>query len=246
MNALARHSRAHTVALLLLTAGTGVIDAVSYLSLDKVFTGNMTGNVLFLGFAAAGTGGIPLLNNAVALAGFLVGAVIGGRVVGRGHADKVPLRTVVTLAVNAAVALLLTLYWALSGLSDHVEMLVVTGLLAMAMGSQVAAVKPIGNADITTVVVTSTLGNLARDSRLAGAPKGANKGWRHRLAAIVVMGVAAGLGALTIRLGGSHGGWLGLLLGALAMTAAAVVLALSRRRSAAPAASEESGVASAG
>lgn len=246
MNALARHSRAHTIGLLLLTAGTGVIDAVSYLSLDKVFTGNMTGNVLFLGFAAAGTGGIPLLNNAVALAGFVVGAVIGGRVVGRGHADKVPLRTVVTLAVNAAVALLLTLYWALSGLSNHIEMLIVTGLLAMAMGSQVAAVKPIGNADITTVVVTSTLGNLARDSRLAGAPKGANKGWRHRLAAVVVMGVAAGLGALVIRLGGTHGGWLGLLLGAIAMTGAAIVLAISRRRSADPDTAEEPGVASAG
>lgn len=246
MSDLVRHHRAHTFALLLLTAGTGVIDAVSYLSLDKVFTGNMTGNILFLGFAAAGTGGIPLLNNAVALAGFMVGAVVGGRVVGRGHADRVPLRTVVTLFVNAAVALLLTLYWAVSGLTDHVEMLVVTGLLAMAMGSQVAAVKPIGNADITTVVVTSTLGNLARDSRLAGAPKGANRFWRHRLAAIVVMGVAAGLGALTIRLGGTHGGWLGLLLGALAMTAAAIVLAVSRRRAAVPAAAKKPGVASAG
>lgn len=230
---LARHRRAHTVGLLLLTAGTGVIDAVSYLSLDKVFTGNMTGNILFLGFAAAGTGGIPLLNNAVALAGFVVGAVIGGRVVGRGHADRVPLRTVVALFVNAGVALLLTVYWAVLELSTHIEMLFVTGLLAMAMGSQVAAVKPIGNADITTVVVTNTLGNLARDSRLAGAPRGANKAWRHRLSAIVVMGVAAGLGALTIRLGGTHGGWLGLLLGASAMTGAAVVLAVSRRRSAA-------------
>ena len=37
--------------LLLLTASTGCIDAVSYLALDKVFTGNMTGNVLFIGFS---------------------------------------------------------------------------------------------------------------------------------------------------------------------------------------------------
>lgn len=239
MNEIAHHSRAHTIGLLLLTAGTGVIDAVSYLSLDKVFTGNMTGNILFLGFAAAGTGGIPLLNNAVALIGFLIGAVVGGRVVGRGHAVRVPRRTVMTLFVNAAVALLLTLYWALSGLTDHGQMLILTGLLAMAMGSQVAAVKPIGNADITTVVVTSTLGNLARDSRLAGAPRGANRYWHHRLAAIIVMGVAAGLGALTIRVGGTNGGWLGLLLGALAMTAAAAVLAVSRRRVVAPVTAKE-------
>ncbi len=45
--------------LLLLTLATGVVDAVSYLTLDQVFTGNMTGNVLFVGFAATGAGGIP-------------------------------------------------------------------------------------------------------------------------------------------------------------------------------------------
>jgi hypothetical protein len=35
-------------ALLVLTAATGLIDAVSYLALGHVFTANMTGNVVFL------------------------------------------------------------------------------------------------------------------------------------------------------------------------------------------------------
>ncbi len=43
--------------LLLLTVVTGIVDAVSYLGLGHVFTANMTGNVVLLGFAAAGASG---------------------------------------------------------------------------------------------------------------------------------------------------------------------------------------------
>ena len=42
--------RATVVALLLLTFGTGMVDAVSVLVLGHVFVANMTGNVIFLGF----------------------------------------------------------------------------------------------------------------------------------------------------------------------------------------------------
>ena len=35
--------------LLALTLVTGLVDAVSYLALGRVFTANMTGNVVFLG-----------------------------------------------------------------------------------------------------------------------------------------------------------------------------------------------------
>jgi len=46
--------RKYSAALLILTAATGAIDGVSYLALDRVFTGNMTGNVLFIGFGLVG------------------------------------------------------------------------------------------------------------------------------------------------------------------------------------------------
>ena len=39
-----------------LTVVTGLVDAFSYLSLGHVFVANMTGNVVFLGFALAGVG----------------------------------------------------------------------------------------------------------------------------------------------------------------------------------------------
>ena len=41
--------------LVVLTVTTGLVDAVSVLGLGRVFTANVTGNVVFLGFAAAGS-----------------------------------------------------------------------------------------------------------------------------------------------------------------------------------------------
>lgn len=38
----------HLALMLALTFATGIIDAVGYLGLDRVFTGNMTGNVVVL------------------------------------------------------------------------------------------------------------------------------------------------------------------------------------------------------
>ena len=76
--------------LLLLTASTGCIDAVSYLALDRVFTGNMTGNVLFIGFSLVGAGKTPLLNNIIALLGFALGCIVGGRIVGQSAPKGLP------------------------------------------------------------------------------------------------------------------------------------------------------------
>ena len=50
-----------SVALLTLTFTTGLIDAPSYLGLGHVFTANMTGNIVLLGFGIAGTGGLPVV-----------------------------------------------------------------------------------------------------------------------------------------------------------------------------------------
>src|SRR5437762_7452698 len=65
--------------LLVLTITTGLIDAVSVLGLGRVFTANMTGNIVFLGFALAGVPGYSARRSLAALAAFLVAAVIGGR-----------------------------------------------------------------------------------------------------------------------------------------------------------------------
>src|SRR5277367_1493793 len=67
-----------TRALLILTFTTGLIDAVSYLGLGHVFTANMTGNIVLLGFGIAGAGGLPVVAPLVSLAAFLLGAGVGG------------------------------------------------------------------------------------------------------------------------------------------------------------------------
>src|ERR1700757_420797 len=65
---------------MVLTFTTGLVDAVSYLGLGHVFTANMTGNVVLLGFGIAGAGGLPVLAPAISLLAFAVGAIGGGRV----------------------------------------------------------------------------------------------------------------------------------------------------------------------
>lgn len=66
------------VAVLLgLTVVSGLIDAVSYLGLGHVFTANMTGNVVVLGFAAAGAPGFSVPHTLTSLCCFLLGAVAG-------------------------------------------------------------------------------------------------------------------------------------------------------------------------
>ena len=49
------------------------------LALGNVFTANMTGNVVLLGFAAAGTSGLSVTRSGTALAAFSAGAAVGGR-----------------------------------------------------------------------------------------------------------------------------------------------------------------------
>lgn len=209
MTTAARY-RTFTLGLLLLTASTGAIDAVSFISLDRVFTGNMTGNVLFLGFALVGVEDIPFLNNAVALIGFVIGAIVAGRIVGRGHPQGLPRASAWLLIAGGFVAAALATAWLVLGELEEPVLLAVTFLLAAVMGSQVSAVKPIGNSDVSTIVVTNTLANLARESRLAG---GKSDKWISRLLAVIAMGVGAAIGAAVIA-------WFG---GATALFAAVVI-----------------------
>ena len=83
------------VAMGLLTAVTGLVDATSYLGLGHVFTANMTGNVVFLGFALGGAPGFSVPTSLVALGAFVLGAVLGGRLLPSGAAER---RSLVTLA----------------------------------------------------------------------------------------------------------------------------------------------------
>src|SRR6266702_8191531 len=74
-------------ALLGMTAVTGLVDAVSFLSLGRVFTANMTGNVVILAFATARVPGLSIARSSTALLSFLLGALFGGRIMSRASAE---------------------------------------------------------------------------------------------------------------------------------------------------------------
>ncbi len=151
--------------MLVLTVLTGVVDAVSILSLGRVFVANMTGNVVFVGFALAGASGFSLAASLSALAGFLLGAAIGGAAGERLEAHRGRLLAAVAglefLLVSGA---LLAAAWAGADLGPG-ERDGIAALLALAMGAQNAAVRQLKVFDLTTTVLTMTLTGVAADLR---------------------------------------------------------------------------------
>src|SRR5262245_28450652 len=67
-------------ALFGLTFVTGIVDAVSFLGLGNVFTANMTGNVVFIGFALGGAPDLSVFRSTLALVAFVTGGFAGGRI----------------------------------------------------------------------------------------------------------------------------------------------------------------------
>lgn len=189
------------------TFATGMVDAVTYLRLDHVFTANMTGNVVFLGFALAGERSIPVLGVLASVLGFVLGALVSGRMlVTRARGGRLVLLTVAVqaLAVIAAAVLAATL---------GAIVPVLAALLGFAMGLQNATARKLAVPDITTTVLTLTVTGIAADRST----------WpqrRRRLAMIALMltGAAAGAAlAVHVSLGAALAG----MLVVLAVTAAA-------------------------
>jgi uncharacterized membrane protein YoaK (UPF0700 family) len=181
--------------LLGLTAVTGLVDAVSYLALGHVFTANMTGNVVFLGFAVAGVQGLSVTRSGTAVAAFFLGAVVGGRMAARMSAGRRDRWTGAAFGAEAALFLGATtvVLGSRSGLSNEpARLYTVIALTGLAMGIRNATVRKLGVPDMTTTVLTLTLTGLAADSALAG---GSSPGWVRRVSAIVAMFAGAAVGA---------------------------------------------------
>ena len=172
--------------LSILTFATGFVDAASVLGLGHVFTANMTGNVVFLGFSLVGAGHVATVDCVVALAAFLAGAALGGRLAAMGVAFKT------AVLLEACVLLAATVVAWVSG-DGAVNHLPVIALLASGMGIQNAAVRRLGVRDMTTTVLTLTLTGIAADSWLAG---GDNPRLGRRLASVVLMLFGGLAGAL--------------------------------------------------
>ncbi|MHA7224389.1 YoaK family protein [Arthrobacter sp. RHLT1-20] len=185
--------------MLVLTCSTAVIDAVGYLGLDRVLTGNMTGNVVILGMALIGADNLPAVGPSIALAGFVLGAKIARRVLKPEAAGWSRRTTAMLTAVGITMATVAVVLFAHAPHAPHAGdpvTLIITGALAVAMGLQAATARHLSVKDVT-VVVTSTLTGLAADSRLGG---GTGARWGRRLGAVVLIlaGTTAGAALLHV------------------------------------------------
>jgi uncharacterized membrane protein YoaK (UPF0700 family) len=208
--------------LLLLTATTGLIDAVAFLGLGRVFTANMTGNVVFTAFAIAGAKGLSVSASVLALVCFLAGALAGGRLAvamaQRSHRQWMVIATSseALLLAGAAIAAIGVPITGTFG-----QRWPIVALTATAMGIRNATVRRLAAADLTTTVLTLTLTGLAADSPFAG---GSNPHRTRRVGSVVAMFSGALVGAVLVL----HQGLVWPLAIACAIAVLAVVSFLSQ------------------
>jgi uncharacterized membrane protein YoaK (UPF0700 family) len=172
--------------LITLTFGAGAVDAITYLGLGKVFTANMTGNLVLLGIAVAKRVGGEGIRAVISLAAYVLGAYLGGRSVTRWPRPAAwPAGVKVVLAADALAQAGLWVGWLLSG--AHPGTGLQAGLVAasaLAMGLQAGAARTLGVAGLTTTYVTGALTGLVGLGEAAGRV-------RRGLALLALFGGAA-------------------------------------------------------
>jgi uncharacterized membrane protein YoaK (UPF0700 family) len=153
--------------LIVLTLCSGLIDAVCYLGLGRVFTANMTGNVVVIGFALAGAPGFSVPATLTSLFVFLVGAVCGGRIamrVARRSQLLFIAAAIEAVFVGAAAAVAASAATVAAGWGRYTTI----AILAFAMGVRNSVIRRLAVPGLNTTVLTMTLTGLAADSVLAG------------------------------------------------------------------------------
>jgi len=186
-------------ALLGMTAVTGLVDAVSFLSLGNVFTANMTGNILILAFATARTPGLSVARSLTALIAFFVGAILGGRITASASADsriRFAAQAFLLEVVFLTAASFCSIGYRGDLLEHSLQPLVLIAFTGLAMGTRNAAVRKLAIPDLTTTVLTLTVTGIAADSSLA---KGNNPRLARRVGSVLAIFFGAALGAVVIR-----------------------------------------------
>jgi uncharacterized membrane protein YoaK (UPF0700 family) len=181
-----------------LAAVTGMVDAVCYLELGHVFTANMTGNVVLLGFALAGVESLSISRSLTALAAFLLGAMLGVRLA-RSMVPSMQRWPAAAFACEAALLLMSATVAGSLGVGASAAptgAYVVIALTGVAMGIRNATIRRLGEREVNTTVLTMTLTAIGSDSVFAG---GSNQGALRRFGFVMSVLAGAALGALLLR-----------------------------------------------
>lgn len=220
MDSLTNSERILHGSLYCLTFVTGLVDAGSYVAMGHVFTANMTGNIVFLGFALGGVPGLSIARSTTALGFALVGGFLAGKLdswLGRRR------RNIWLAAALAIEAVLLIGAMTVSlcfdprgGQPISTALYWIIALTALGMGIRNGTVRRLAVPELTTTVLTLTVAALAFDFSLT---PGSNPKWRKRVGSILMMFLGAYAGVLLLR----HS--LALLLGVSAALTAICTLA---------------------
>jgi uncharacterized membrane protein YoaK (UPF0700 family) len=180
------------VALVALTAGTASLDVTAFFRLGGVFASVMTSNLVFVGVAVVKTEAAFGARCAVAILSYIVGVGLGSAIAPpSGHENRLGTRPL-SLLLTGELALLVayTIWWmALDARPAGWTRLALLGVIALAMGSQSAAARQLGNPNAGTTYLTGTLTTVV--SSLAGR----RRPDAESVAVIIALLVGAGAGA---------------------------------------------------
>ncbi len=144
--------------VVVLTVGTGAVDATTFLHLGNVFSSVITGNLVLLAIAAGTRHAALAISSGVALAGYAAGVFIAAPVAAwQSRSHRVwPAAVTAALLAEACALAGVALGWELTG--GHpagTVKLTMAGVAAAAMGMQSTAVRRLGN--VSTTYLTGTL-----------------------------------------------------------------------------------------
>ncbi len=181
--------------MVIMTLTTGLVDAFSYLTLGHVFVANMTGNIVFLGFALAGAQGFSITASLGAIAAFVVGAAVGGRFSSLFAHHRGRLLSVATFVQALFLGVSVVLAVLAPRLVSGGYRYGLIGTLGFAMGLQNAVARRLAVPDLTTTVLTLTITGIAADQTIVG---GVGSKLGRRIVAISSMFIGGLLGAILV------------------------------------------------
>jgi uncharacterized membrane protein YoaK (UPF0700 family) len=150
--------------LLLLSFTAGGADAAGYLGPGRVFTSNMTGNVVLFGIGLGQRHFREAAHTGYVLVIFLLGALAGAWMSQRIRERTWGYLAVRVIGLEAVLLGLFALLWYLFSVENRVHQAFypLITLLALAMGLQAAAMNRLSVPGVVTTAITGTLTSLAR------------------------------------------------------------------------------------
>ena len=200
MDSLTNSERILHGSLYCLTFVTGLVDAGSYVAMGHVFTANMTGNIVFLGFALGGVPGLSIGRSATALGFFLAGGLLAGKLDSLLGKRRRNMWLAAALAIETLLLFgAMTVSWHLKPRGGHhipAALYGIIALTALGMGLRNGTVRRLAVPELTTTVLTLTVAALAFDFSLT---PGNNPRWQRRVSSILMMCLGAFVGVQLLK-----------------------------------------------